>query len=90
MALESMTGVGESWAPSLVGAGEPGGRVPSCMPQLCFRLVVVSHTNWIATMIDFTYLHPGAVNDGSGFGASSALSISSLVYKIGSTTPFAF
>lgn len=90
MALGSMTGVAESWVSSLAGAGEPGNRVPSCMPQLCFRLMVVSCTNLIAGIFGCTHLHPGAVNDGSGFGASSALSISSLVYRIGSTTPFAF
>lgn len=44
MAVESMTGGGVACASSLVGAGEPGVRVPSCMPQFCFRLMVVSHT----------------------------------------------
>jgi hypothetical protein len=35
-------------------------------------------------------LQPGLVNDGSGRGASNALSISSVVYSRGSPTPFAF
>jgi hypothetical protein len=34
--------------------------------------------------------HPGLVNEGSGRGTSSALSISSLVYSNGLSTPFAF
>jgi hypothetical protein len=33
---------------------------------------------------------PGLVNEGSGLGASKALSISSLVYRSGSATPFDF
>jgi hypothetical protein len=33
---------------------------------------------------------PGLVNDGSGLGASKALSISSTVYSRGSATPFDF
>jgi len=35
-------------------------------------------------------LQPGLVNDGSGLGASNALSISSLVYRRGSATPLDF
>ena len=34
--------------------------------------------------------HPGLVNEGSGRGTSKALSISSLVYNNGLSTPFAF
>lgn len=34
--------------------------------------------------------HPGLVNEGSGRGASRALSISSLVYSNGLSIPFAF